>query len=380
MLEFCNKHERIYIYGKGEAQEMLLKFFDMCQVNIYAYVKSFPEETDNHFIYRKAKVEYIDDVLKDNGAGIIVAIPDRYYDSIIPKFRENNFDSFFVMTENNKKSIACLMKPRCREEMQFEISLVDHCNLSCQMCDHYSQLSNEWFVDKTSFKNDIEQMGKIFDHRLGLITLLGGEPTLHPDLNELMEITRHEFPDTEIIVLTNGIKLLDLEKSEKGNFWQVAKDNNIHITVTVYPIKFDYIALEKKAKEYGVSLVHSSNIHANQFTQKPKISDKHTFDLSKSVPRAHCLHCLYFNKFTTLKDGKFYMCPVQAHIDIFNKCFGKNLEYTEGDYLDIYKVKDWHELAEFSSTWSPFCSYCDQQKWGHDSVWKASSKKIEEYV
>ena len=103
-------------------------------------------------------------------------------------------------------------------------------------------------------------------------------------------------------------------------------------------------------------------------------------DLQGKVPKSHCIHCLYFNKFNVLKDGKYFMCPVQAHIDIFNKKFGTHLDYNEGDYLDIYQVKDWREFAEFGSRWVPFCRYCDQKKWGHASEWKASNKSIEEYV
>ena len=41
---------------------------------------------------------------------------------------------------------------------------------------------------------------------------------------------------------------------------------------------------------------------------------------------------------------------------------------------------DWREIAEFTAKRVPFCSYCDLKHWGPHSVWKASSKKIEEYV
>lgn len=38
MMEFCKKYEHLYIYGKGENQEYLLKYFDMCGVKIAGYV------------------------------------------------------------------------------------------------------------------------------------------------------------------------------------------------------------------------------------------------------------------------------------------------------------------------------------------------------
>ena len=381
MMNFCKKFAKVYIYGRGEKQEYLLKYFDMCGVEISGYVVTKKKETDDEcFCYRQAPVIEFKTIQDDKNTGVIVGLSDVYYHQIIPMFRKIHYENYFIMTEYNKRAIACQVTPRTQEELAFEISLVDHCNLPCQMCDHYSQLSDKWFVDMEQFEKDMTRMSEICGHKLGYITLLGGEPTLHPHLIDCMRITREQFPDTEVIVLTNGVLLLDLERSEQGNFWQACKDYDIHITVTVYPINLDYEKIEKKAQEYGVGLAMSSNIHANKLTRVVKTSDKHTMDLTGSVEKFYCVNCLYFNKFCTLKDGKLYMCPVSAHIDIFNKKFGQNLEIRDGDYLDIYKIKSWKEIADFSCQYSPFCSYCDLKNWGHHSPWKASSKKIEEYV
>lgn len=381
MMQFCKKYEHIYIYGRAVQQEYLLKFFDMSDVNIDGFVVSNKKDGDDeNFIYRKMPVIEYEDIKERKDTGVILALSDKYYHQIIPKFRKDNFDRYFMMTEYNKRSIAYQVRPRTQEEMTFEVSLVDHCNLSCQMCDHYSQLSDKWFVDMEQFRNDMKRMGEICNHKLAAISLLGGEPTLHPDIIECMQITREQFPDAEIIVLTNGTLLMDMENTPKGNFWQACKELGVHITVTVYPIKLDFIGIEEKAKQYNVPLAMSSDIHAKNLTKIVKISDKHTMDLSKSVEKYMCVNCLYFNKFCVLKDGRIYMCPIEAHCNIFNKKFNKNLEIIDGDYLDIYKINNWEDIANFSCQYVPFCSYCDLKHWGHHSQWKASSKKIEEYV
>ncbi len=380
MISFCLEHKEIFIYGRGEAQEWLLRFLDMCGVkNVVGYVVSFSPNEDD-FFYRKLPVRMIDEIIDGPGIGIILGLPDYHHGDVVSHFREKGFEDWFSLTEHSRLGIAEQIAPRNKDEMTFEVSLADHCNLSCKMCDHFSQLSKEWFVDLEQFKSDISQMAKIYDHEIGAISLLGGEPTLHPDLLEIIRHTRKEFPNTELILLTNGLLLLELEHSEKGNLWQCLKENNAHVTVTVYPIKIDYVAIEAKAKEYGISFKLSSDIHAVEPTKQVKISDKHTMDLEGNVPKWHSVHCLYFNKFNVVKDGRYYMCPVQAHINIFNECFDKDLGYMNGDYLDIYKVKDWHEFAEFGSWWVPFCRFCDQKNWKHDSQWKASDKSIDEYI
>lgn len=380
LMTFCKQNKKIYIYGRGEAQEWLLRFLDMCGiVNVEGYVVSFnPDESD--FCYRRLPVNLIDDIIDQPDTGIILALCDRYHGEIIPMFRDKGFENWISLTEHSRLGIAEQMAPRNKDEMTFEVSLADHCNLSCQMCDHFSQLSDPWFVDVEQFKKDIRRMAEIYDHEIGAISLLGGEPTLHPNLNELLDFVREQFPNTELILLTNGLLLTSLENTSQGNLWETLKKNRVHVTVTVYPIKIDYTAIEEKASEYGVSLKMSSDIHAVEATKQIKISDKHTMDLGGDVPKEHCVHCLYFNKFNVVKDGRYYMCPVQAHINIFNHRFGTNLGYVEGDYLNINEVKDWHEFAEYGSKWVPFCRFCNQKDWKHDSNWKPSSKSIEEYV
>ncbi|MCI9591792.1 MAG: 4Fe-4S cluster-binding domain-containing protein [Lachnospiraceae bacterium] len=381
MMEFCKKYECLYIYGRGIQQEYLLKYFDLCGVKIQGYVVTKKKETDEEdFCYRRMPVYEFCNIKDKESTGVILALSDKYFHQIIPMFRKYGFSDYFAMTEYNKRAIAGQVRPRKREELAFEVSLADHCNLSCQMCDHYSQLSEEWLVDMGQFERDMIRMGEIFEHKLAYITLLGGEPTLHPNIIDCMRITREQFPEAEIIVLTNGVLLLALENGKQGNFWKACKDYNIHITVTIYPIHLDYVAIEKKAEEYGVILTMSSNIHANKLTKVVKISDKHTMDLNGKVDKFYCINCLYFNKFNALKDGKLYMCPIAAHSNIFNSHFKQNLETKKEDYLDIYQVDSWKEIAEFSSNYVPFCRYCDLKHWGHHSEWKSSTKKIEEYI
>lgn len=379
MVEFIKNHKEIYIYGKGVSQEYLCKYLETSGFSVSGYVVTNIGEEES-FVYRKMPIYKYDDVKNKENIGFILGLADKYYGAVISQFRKDGFTDYFVLTEYSKIGIREHMEPRTKENLTFEINLVDHCNLSCQMCDHFSQLSDKWFINVETLRKDITRMGELFDHDIAAISLLGGEPTLHPDIIECMKIVREQFPNTELIVLTNGTMLLKLEDSPNGNFWQACKDYNVHITVTVYPINIDYAAIEKKAEEYGVILAMSSDIHAHNLTRIVKTSDKHTMDLNGNVDKFYCVNCLYMNKFNVLKEGKLYMCPIAAHIDIFNKQFNQDLMIDEKDYLDIYEIDSWEEIAKFSSQYAPFCSYCDLKNWGHHSSWKSSNKEICEYV
>ncbi len=381
MMAFCKKFENIFIYGRAWNQEHLLKYFDDIGIKIAGFVVTKKQECDDdNFAYRKTSVFEIDEIMSMKSTGIILGLSEKYYGQIIPMFRANNFENYFILTDYTKGAIAGQMRKRSKRVLGFEVSLADHCNLSCQMCDHFSQLSEPSFVDIDVFERDIIQMAKLYDHECGPITLLGGEPTLHADIIKCVRIVRREFPNAVLGIMTNGLLLLDCENSEGGNLWQVCKDLNVRIEVTVYPIKLDYAAIEKKAEEYDIDLIMSSNIHAEELTRVVKISDKHTLRLNGDVDDFYFVNCLYFNKFNVLKDGKLYMCPIEAHIDIFNKKFNKNIEYADGAFLDIYNLTSWEEIREWTSHRIPFCSYCDQKDWGPRAEWKASTKSIEEYV
>ena len=381
-MSFCRKYEHLYIWGNGETEQYLLKYFDICGIIVEGFVVAKEDDRNLDFsnIYRKLPVKLFEEIKDYPSAGIVIGSSEKLYHRIIPFLRKNNFSDYFEMTEYNRQGIVCQVRPRTREELTLEISLADHCNLSCQMCDHFSQLSDKWFPDYEQMCNDLRRIGTVFDHQIAAISFLGGEPTLNEHLIDYLKIAREEFPDAELIILTNGVELLNLENGKTGNLWKACSDFDIHIMITVYPIKIDYEAIEKKGREYNVLVEMSSNIHVEDLTKITKISDKHTMDLTGSIPPFYSVNCLYFNKFTVLKDGRVYMCPIAAHSDIFNKAFEQNLQLKEMDSLDIYSIESWEQIAEFSAKPVPFCRYCDLKHWYHHSQWKCSSKRIEEYI
>ena len=152
LIRFCGNYKELYIYGYEEEQEYILKLLDLCGIKTTGYIVTYGENEKEEFFYRKLPVYKADEILKKKDAGIILGLSERLYDQIIPWFRKIGYTSYFQMTEHTLMGIAEQLKPRAREEMTFEISLADHCNLSCQMCDHFSQLSEPWFVDISDFE------------------------------------------------------------------------------------------------------------------------------------------------------------------------------------------------------------------------------------
>jgi molybdenum cofactor biosynthesis enzyme MoaA len=130
-----------------------------------------------------------------------------------------------------------------------ETHLVDHCNLGCKGCGHFSPLSEERFTSLTTFKRDFSRLKNLFEN-ISIIRLMGGEPLLHPDVSLFSEFSRVMFPRASIRLVTNGILLL----KQPDTFWEQCARDEIEIQVSEYPIKPDLGAMGEKGESAGVKV------------------------------------------------------------------------------------------------------------------------------
>jgi Radical SAM superfamily len=79
------------------------------------------------------------------------------------------------------------------------------CNLYCAQCSHYSNFHAGGIVsvDEASANFDAWQ-GRLAPKQ---IAILGGEPTLNPELLQIIELARRAFPDSRGLFVTNGFFL-----------------------------------------------------------------------------------------------------------------------------------------------------------------------------
>ena len=124
-----------------------------------------------------------------------------------------------------------------------EHHIVDHCNLNCAGCSHFSPLAQPWFEDLIQFKKDFSQLWDITKGNVGTIRLMGGEPLLHPQFDEFMAFTCGLFPHTQVQIVTNGILI--------GQEYDKLKDlsdkfSNFSICISTYGLKLNEERLELK--------------------------------------------------------------------------------------------------------------------------------------
>ena len=251
-----------------------------------------------------------------------------------------------------------------------EIHIADHCNFSCYSCMHYSQLSEEKYYDIDIFEKDIKRMSHLTNSGIQQIRIMGGEPLLNKRCKDYLTITRKYFPFSGIILVTNGILLTKQDE----DFWKSMHNNNVYLNPTKYPININIDKILELCKEYNVNINFYGEGDKDDYVKYSYCSSfdihgKQNIEDSFKKYSPSCFH---------LRDGKFYICPQAAYINIFNKYFNVNLEITDKDFLDIYKCsKD--DIFAYINNPIPFCKYCVRPI-KVVGEWRTSKKIIDEYI
>lgn len=266
-------------------------------------------------------------------------------------FKQQRKEFQHYIVEHNLYNLLYKLIPHSANEMRIEVNLADHCNLNCKFCDHFSPIAEEYYLDTESYENDIKRLSQLTNGILGGLSLVGGEPLLNKNICDFLKISRQYFPNTLIDIVTNGILL---NKNKK--IWEALKTYNIKLYVTTYPIKIDFNKIDKLAEEFDIKYERFYMFGTNAIE---KVSVHHPFKIEGDVNPNDYIQCYHFNRCITLRHGKIYTCPIIPYSEHFNKYFKQNLEKDSTDAIDIYKAKDFKEIAEFCATRPNFCKYCD---------------------
>ncbi|MDR1362621.1 MAG: radical SAM protein, partial [Spirochaetaceae bacterium] len=257
-----------------------------------------------------------------------------------------------------------------KKYFQIEVHITEHCNLNCKGCNHFSPLADEEFLDPAAFEKDCARLSKIAG-KLTVIKLLGGEPLLHPKLVSFFEIARKYFRTTVIQLTTNGALL----SKQPDEFWAACNKYKIYIEISDYPVNIHAKEIQAKRKKYNVCMAYTvpkeTGMYKTPLDLDGAQNAEANFAMCGAADSGGCV---------TLRNGRIYICPASAHIQFFNKYFGKDLRVTEKDYIDIYKAADKSEIMDFLHNPIPFCRYCNLGAASDGLEWDVSKQEISEWI
>jgi MoaA/NifB/PqqE/SkfB family radical SAM enzyme/GT2 family glycosyltransferase len=310
----------------------------------------------------------------------VYTVPPWYYDgaydyvqySLAPFDRENE------ITLNS----ALIKADMSKDVLDFIMPVSNlHCNSSCKSCVTASPLVEREFTTLKSYKNDIRRLKELYWH-VSRFRITGGEPLLHPDISEMVEIAREAFPATGLAIQSNGNLILKNDGSLDGLF-EVMKKNRCGFQISTYmPVYKRRDELDMILKRHGIQW------HWGQISGQP-IEEFNICRMLTPVNDMEQQHrnCRGNKHCHTLLDGYIYPCFMPVSAKVLENYYGVEFKEMAGNIdkmrINIYDTKlDGMEIVEFLTKPSPACEYCCFEK-ERNEKWEQCPRKdakLEDFV
>lgn len=392
---FINQKKNIVIYGAGVLGQGLFCILRKMELdnNICGFMVS--EHADHMNDFMGVPIKCVSEFELDEVA-VIVAVKEKFLDDIEKNLQDVSEKKYVgiktlkELLQYEKLDISESMKETAehmnlpdeeyvtffirqirRTRLDFEINLVDHCNLNCKCCNHFSPIATPFFLKLEDFERDMSRIAYLTAGNVGRIWLIGGEPLLHPDIIAFLYSARKFFPDTHITLDTNGTLLL----RQKEEFWKALRDTKIELTLTKYPIAVDYALIDKKMQEENVKYFYTLSSMVLKTTYHLPLVENGNLDGVENYIR-----CWHANECITVRAGRVYTCPIAAHAHYFNEYFGKNLYVGDKNSISLYEVESEKEILDFLKKPIPFCRHCNIAEYTYDLEWGISKREISEWI
>lgn len=182
-----------------------------------------------------------------------------------------------------------------------EVDITQKCSLSCTCCNHLvvpwrSAPEGPWSTTPEQVEADLFPLAKIL--HADILGALGGEPTLHPKLVDILRVMRDSAIADKIEVWTHGMQLNRM----KPDFWKAFDV----LVLSIYPGKHDEASLNwitQKCLDEGVELsVRDERLNPNfRSLLEPVPTDYET-------TKRKFAGCFFRHFSRSVNHGYFYTC------------------------------------------------------------------------
>jgi organic radical activating enzyme len=211
-----------------------------------------------------------------------------------------------------------------------EIYITNECNLTCSNCNRYNNYNFSGHFDWREQQHALQTWGDRLSARL--VTIIGGEPFLQPELLSWVNLIKSAWPDTPINIQTNGtVKHPDIDA--------ILNTDNLGISVAAHQS-----GLIKKIKKTNSKFVlgPGGNIKPNVSLETDfsecAVIDKHShFEVHDNNNVVEPFEACTMKYSHTILQGRLYKCPMVAILPTFQKQFDVRLTQKQQELLDSYR-------------------------------------------
>src|ERR1039457_1683978 len=226
-----------------------------------------------------------------------------------------------------------------------ELQIVQHCNLSCVGCAQSSPYvsGNDCLI---SIQRALSSLENVL--RCSKLQILGGEPTLHEELDAILRTATASPIADSIVVKTNGLNLLKMSST----FWELVDK----VIESVYPVTQRQILRSRSSLE-DLALRHNVDLEFRSVSTFKHII-KESATESTRLKQLVFDHCEYKTFCHSVRSGRFYRCSPSVNLaDRMPDDLGPDLL----DSVDLFEPDGlFNRLQEFISSGHALrsCQYC----------------------
>lgn len=248
------------------------------------------------------------------------------------------------------------MTASCRN---LELHVAHGCNLTCESCAHFSNQAHTGLLRPETAEAWFRQWhARVVPEQF---SLLGGEPTLNPNLSQIVLLARRYWEKSKIILVTNGFLLPrhDPQLPKALARADVSMHISIHFDSVEYEHRLEPVRELVRQWESSYSIKVHWRPSESRWTRRYHGWGASMKPFADGDRRASWEHC-NARWCVQLHDGKLWKCPPVAYLGMQKQRHGigpewnRYLAYTplETDCTDA-------ELREFlSREEEPCCEMC----------------------
>ena len=243
-----------------------------------------------------------------------------------------------------------------------EFYITNVCNLTCRGCNRFNNYNFKGHQRWADHAEAYEAWAKRLD--IPRITILGGEPTLNPDLELWALNLRRLWPDAVIMVQSNGT----YQKEMHFDLWfkyRVGFGLSLHDPNTAEEIKTHW---------FKNGLPMAGFIEAFTFHQSSVIEQNgnYTLHTSNSIKAFNACDMKHDH---TMYQGRLYKCPAMSNLPDFDSQFGLELDDRQRELLYSYQPlssdcseEDLQNFVKTKDTPIAQCEFCPETLTWHTAL------------
>lgn len=235
-----------------------------------------------------------------------------------------------------------------------DVNLTTACNMACVGCSHLAPVAKAETLTPLEVREDLARLKPFI--RFTHLCAVGGEPTIHPRVGEMITVMREANISDEVVVITNG------KRVPSADFWEAMNPTDglppTAIRLSVYPsgVKETRDLIKAQCDTRGIRY---EELEFSEFYSQFKASPDDGAETFKN--------CVWKDDCYTVHRGRFFRCPQSV---FFHKLFD-SLKAGE-DGLELAGLSE-AKLEAFLKSETPLkaCSVCSGGS-SHAFKWEES--------